>query len=177
MDVQKEIVVITAVATVRSSTIVSDSTGIGWPSEGTTLTVTGESTNWYRIRYNDADAYIAKSTVADAAGLEGFTPVDNEQITIATGIEGGAVNVRSYPSSDSTASIRGTLKEGSTATRVAVGEKWSIILFEVVSETETDAEGNAVKTTKRYYISNDCIKTEAAETAETGETEASSAAN
>ncbi len=162
-DAQKDIVVITAVATVRSSTQVNDATGIGWPKEGTVLTITGESENWYRIKYNGEDAYIAKSVVDDASALEGFTPVENEQITIASGFEGGAVNVRSYPSTASDKSIRGTLKDGATVTRVAVGEKWSIILFEVVSETETDAEGNAAKVQKKYYISNDCILSETAD--------------
>ena len=164
----KDIVVITAVATVRSSTVVNDTTGIGWPKEGTVLTVTGESTNWYRIKYNNADAYIAKSVVGDASALEGFTPVENEQIVISTGNEGGAVNVRSYPSTANDKSIRGTLKEGATVTRVAVGEKWSIILYEVVSETETDAQGSAVKVQKKYYISNDCIKSESAESGTAG---------
>ncbi len=155
--VEKKIVVITAVATIRDQTVVNDSTGVSWPKEGTILDATGESTNWYRISRDGKELYIAKSTVADAAALEGFTKVENETITISTGNAGGAVNVRSYPSSESDKTIRGSLKEGATATRVAVGEKWSRILFEV---EETDKDGNKVKVTKEYYISNDCIKTD-----------------
>ena len=41
---------------------------------------------------------------------------------------------------------------------MAVGENWSRILYEVVSETETDAEGNAKVEIKQYYVSNDCLK-------------------
>ncbi len=156
--VTKKLVVITAVATIRDQTIVNDSTGVSWPKEGTLLDATGESTNWYRITRDGKELYIAKSVVADAAALDGFTKVEKETITIATGNEGGAVNVRSYPSSESDKTIRGTLKEGATATRVAIGEKWSRILFEV---EETDKDGNKVKVEKEYYISNDCIKTAA----------------
>ncbi len=169
-EISKKVVIITAVATVRDKTIVDENTAIGWPKEGTILDVTGESENWYRITYNEKEAYIAKTVAADASALEGFSKVegDGEQVVISTGNEGGAVYVRSYPSSESEKSIRATLKEGTVVTRVAVGEKWSRILYEETSETETDAEGNPAKTVKEYYISNDCIKNPA-------DTEASSA--
>ncbi len=167
-DISKTVVVITNRATVRSATVIDDTTGISWPAEGTTLTVTGECEDWYRIEHEiggeKKTCYITKSVVDDASALEGFTRVEGEgeTITISTGNEDGAVNVRSYPSSASDKSIRGTLKEGATATRVAIGEKWSIILFGV-----QDDDGNAV--TKEYYISNDCIKTAAAESDSTAE--------
>ncbi|MBQ3507048.1 MAG: hypothetical protein IJA91_00745 [Clostridia bacterium] len=164
-DVSKKVVVISAVATVRTSTQVLDNNGVGWPTEGKELTVTGESTNWFRITYNvngeDTTCYIAKTVAADASGLEGFTAIENgEEVEVTV----EAVNVRSYPSTASTLSIRGTLKLGDKVTRVAVNENWSRILYEVVSETETDAEGNPVKETKHYYISNDCLKAPSAET-------------
>ena len=52
---------------------------------------------------------------------------------------------------------------------MAVSENWSRIAYEVTSETETDAEGNAVVEIKYYYVSNDCIKGPEAETTETAE--------
>ncbi len=164
-DISKKVVVISSVATVRTSTQVLDNNGVGWPTEGKELTVTGESTNWFRITYNvsgeDTTCYIAKTVAADASGLEGFTAIENgEEVEVTV----DAVNVRSYPSTSSTLSIRGTLKLGDKVTRVAVNENWSRILYEVVSETETDAEGNPVKETKHYYISNDCLKSPSAET-------------
>ncbi len=157
VDVTKKVVVFAGVATVRTSTVLADNNAVGWPSEGKILDVTGESDNWYRVTYSvdgeNKDCYIAKTVAADVAATEGFTDVEEEvEITVE------AVNVRSYPSTASELSIRGSLKKGTKVTRVAVSEKWSRILFEVVSETETDAEGNAKVEVKQYYVSNDCLK-------------------
>lgn len=157
VDVTKKVVVFTYTATVRSSTVIAENNGVGWPSEGKILDVTGESENWYRITYpvdgEDKECYIAKTVAADASALDGYTDVEEEvEITVE------AVNVRSYPSTASSLSVRGSLKKGTKVTRVAVSEKWSRIFFEVVSETETDAEGNAKVEIKQYYVSNDCLK-------------------
>lgn len=157
VDVTKKVVVFTYTATVRSSTVIAENNGVGWPSEGKILDVTGESENWYRITYSvdgeDKECYIAKTVAADASALDGYTDVEEEVEIIVD-----AVNVRSYPSTASEKSVRGSLKKGAKVTRVAVSEKWSRILFEVVSETETDAEGNAKVEIKQYYVSNDCLK-------------------
>jgi hypothetical protein len=168
VDVTKKIVVFAGVATVRTSTVLAENNAVGWPSEGKLLDVTGESENWYRILYTvdgeEKECYIAKTVAADAAVLDGYTEVEEEVI-----ITVDAVNVRSYPSAASTLSVRGSLKKDTKVTRVAVGEKWSRILFEVVSETETDAEGNAKVEIKEYYVSNDCLKAVEAETESTTE--------
>ena len=157
-DVDMNAVVVSSVATVRTSTRVEDNNAVGWPSEGKLLDVTGESENWYRITYTvdgeDKECYIAKTVAADAAALDGFTDVEEEKVEITV----DAVNVRSYPSAASTLSVRGSLKKGAQVTRVAVSENWSRIIFEMVSETETDAEGNAKVEIKQYYVSNDCLK-------------------
>ena len=157
VDVTKKVVVFTYTATVRSSTVIAENNGVGWPSEGKILDVTGESENWYRITYSvdgeDKECYIAKTVAADASALDGYTDAEEEVEIIVD-----AVNVRSYPSTASEKSVRGSLKKGAKVTRVAVSEKWSRILFEVVSETETDAEGNAKVEIKQYYVSNDCLK-------------------
>ena len=157
VDVTKKVVVFTYTATVRSSTVIAENNGVGWPSEGKILDVTGESENWYRITYSvdgeDKECYIAKTVAADASALDGYTDVEEEVEIIVD-----AVNVRSYPSTASEKSVRGSLKKGAKVTRVAVSEKWSRIFFEVVSETETDAEGNAKVEIKQYYVSNDCLK-------------------
>lgn len=165
-DVTKEVVVISSVATVRSSTQVVDNNAVGWPAENKVLTVTGESTNWYRITYSvngeDTTCYIAKSVVADASVLESFVAVEGGEEEVEVTVD--AVNVRSYPSADSDLSIRFTLKLGDKVTRVAVNDKWSRILYQVVSETETDTDGNALVETKEYYISNDCLQAVTADT-------------
>jgi hypothetical protein len=157
VDVTKKVVVFAGVATVRTSTVLADNNAVGWPSEGKLLDVTGESENWYRITYSvdgeDKECYIAKTVAADASALDGYTDVEEEVEIIVD-----AVNVRSYPSTASNLSVRGSLKKGAKVTRVAVSEKWSRIFFEVVSETETDAEGNAKVEIKQYYVSNDCLK-------------------
>ena len=170
VDVTKKVVVFAGVATVRTSTVLAENNAVGWPSEGKLLDVTGESDNWYRITYTvdgeDKECYIAKTVAADASVLDGFTAVEEEEVEIIV----DAVNVRSYPSAASTNSIRGSLKKGAKVTRVAVSENWSRIIYEVVSETETDAEGNAKVEIKQYYVSNDCIQApEAATTEETTE--------
>ena len=158
VDVTKKIVVFAGVATVRTDTTLAENNAVGWPSEGRILDVTGESDNWYRINYTvDGETkacYIAKTVAADASVLDGFTNVAEEEVEIIV----DAVNVRSYPSAASSNSIRGSLKKGAKVTRVAVSENWSRIIYEVVSETETDAEGNAKVEIKQYYISNDCLK-------------------
>ena len=169
-DVTMKVVVFASVATVRTSTVLADNNAVGWPSEGRVLDVTGESENWYRIEYpvngETQICYIAKSVAADAAVLESFTACEEEEVEIIV----DAVNVRSYPSSASNLSIRGSLKKGAKVTRVAVSENWSRIIYEVVSETETDAEGNAVVEIKQYYVSNDCIQAPEAATEEATET-------
>ena len=169
VDVTKKVVVFTYTATVRSSTVIAENNGVGWPSEGKILDVTGESENWYRITYSvdgeDKECYIAKTVAADASALDGYTDAEEEVEIIVD-----AVNVRSYPSTASEKSVRGSLKKGAKVTRVAISEKWSRILFEVVSETETDAEGNAKVEIKQYYVSNDCLKV--VETATESTTEA-----
>ena len=99
--------------------------------------------------------------LGDLGLLDGFTAIEKgEEVEISV----DAVNVRSYPSTASSLSIRGSLKLGDKVTRVAVSEKWSRILYEVVSETETDEEGNAKKDIMQYYISNDCLKVPDTET-------------
>ena len=136
VDVTKKVVVFAGVATVRTSTVLNAENAVGWPSEGKILDVTGESDNWYRITYpvdgENKDCYIAKTVAADATALDGYTAVEEE---VEINVE--AVNVRSYPSTASDLSIRGSLKKGTKVTRVAVGEKWSRILFEVVPEAAT----------------------------------------
>ena len=168
VDVTKKVVVFAGVATVRTSTVLAENNAVGWPSEGKLLDVTGESENWYRITYpvdgENKECYIAKTVAADAAALDGYTDVEEEVI-----ITVDAVNVRSYPSAASNLSVRGSLKKDTKVTRVAVSENWSRILYEVVSETETDAEGNAKVEIKQYYVSNDCLKVVEAETESTTE--------
>lgn len=176
-DVSTKVVVVASVATVRSSTMLAENNAVGWPSEGKLLDVTGESTNWYRIQYTvngeDQICYIAKTVAADASVLDSFTAIENgEEVEIAV----DAVNVRSYPSTASDLSIRGSMKLGDKVTRVAANDKWSRILYEVVSETETDAEGNPVKEIKQYYIANDCLSVPTADTTAETVAETTSAA-
>lgn len=158
VDVTKKVVVFTAVATVRTETVLADNNAVGWPKEGKILDVTGESENWYRITYNvngeDKTCYIAKTVAADASVLDAFTPCEDEEVEINE----AAVNVRSYPSTASNNSIRGSLKKGTKVIRVATSENWSRIKYEVTSETETDADGKPVVEIKEYYVSNDCLK-------------------
>lgn len=166
VDVNKKVVVFAAVATVRTSTVLNENNAVGWPSEGKVLDVTGESENWYRINYLVGDeeqtCYIAKTVAGEVTALDGFTDVAEEEVEVIV----EAVNVRSYPSAEHSLSIRGSLKKGTKVTRVAVSDKWSRILFEVTSETETDAEGNAKVEIMQYYVSNDCIKAPEAATTE-----------
>lgn len=153
-EVNKTLYVWYAAATIRSSTVLSDDNAIAWPTEGTTLVANAESTNWYRITYEDKTAYIAKTVVGDYALIQGMTPVDNEEIEISAD-----VNVRTFPSAEGgDKTIRGALKKGTKVTRVAKGENWSCILYTVVSETETTADGKPVEEIKQYFIINDCIK-------------------
>ncbi len=163
-DCDKTLYVWVATATIRSATVIGEENGIAWPTEGTTLKCTGESQNWYRIEHEGETAYIAKTVAGDYAEITGMTTVDNEEIEISAD-----VNVRTFPSTDGgNLTIRGGLKKGTKVTRVAKGEKWSCILFTVVSETETDAEGKPVEEVKQYFIVNECIKdaTEGTEAAE-----------
>ena len=162
-DVSKQVVVFANAATVRSSTVVAENNAVGWPTEGTILNVTGESTNWYRITYNEQTCYVAKGVVGgDPAVLDAFTAIEGgEEVVVIS----DAVNVRSYPTSLSDYTKRGTLKKDAVVTRVAISENWSRILYEVKSETETDADGNPKVEIKQYYISNDYIAPVNAETA------------
>ena len=170
-DAAKDIVIVSGVATVRTSTQVpaSNDNAVGWPSEGKTFTITGESQNWYRIKYpvngEEQDCYIAKTVAGDVSVFESFTAVEGDGELVE--VTATSLNVRSYPSADYSVkvAVRGTLKQGTQVTRVAVSENWSRILFEVESETETNTDGSAVMVTKEYYVSNKYIReVEATET-------------
>ncbi len=150
VDKSMTVVVISYTGVVRNAADMTEESKMAWPTEGTTLTVTGESNDWYRLSYGEGVAYISKAVVADAAVLSTFTAVENEEVTLI-----GDVNVRSYPSADSEYSKRGALKSGTTVTRVAVSENWSRILFTVTTEVET---GDPIETVKEYYIHNNYIK-------------------
>jgi SH3-like domain-containing protein len=169
-DVTKQVVVVARAATIRTSTVLADNNGCAWPQENRVLDVTGESENWYRVDYNGTPCYIAKTVVADYDVIQAFTPL-NDEVEISE----SSVNVRSYPSTDTSLSIRGQLAKGTKVTRVAVSDKWSRILFEVTSETETDESGNAKVEIKQYYVSNDCITSLSADTATETDTDAESA--
>ncbi len=153
IDKSLTVVVIASNGTIRNNPDQTEESKIAWPSEGTELTVTGESTDWYRLNYKDGVvAYITKSITGDVALLEGFTDVEDEQVVVT----GEVVNVRYFPSAHSEYSIRGQLTAGTVVTRVAVGESWSRILF-----TETVASESGDSTTqvvKEYYIHNDYIE-------------------
>ncbi len=167
-DVEKTLFVWVATATIRTETVIDTENAVAWPTEGTTLTATGESDNWYRITYEGETRYIAKTVAGDYAAITGMTTVDNEEIEISAD-----VNVRTYPSTEGgDLTIRGGLKKGAKVTRVAKGETWSCILYEVTSETETDAEGNPAKEFKQYFIINECIASETATEASTEEVKA-----
>ena len=158
-DINKTLYVWYAVVTVRSSTVTTEENGVAWPKEGTTLTATGESANWYRIEYEGETCYIAKSVVGDYAKIQEMTAVDNEEIEISAD-----VNVRTFPSTEGgELTRRGTLTKGTKVTRVAKGDTWSCILYTVVSETETTADGKPVEEVKQYFIFNECIKEAEAE--------------
>lgn len=156
-DTNKTLYVWVANATIRSATKLGDDYAVDWVTEGTQLTATGESDNWYRITYEDQTRYIAKTVAGDYAAIAGMTAVDNEEIEISAD-----VNVRTYPSTEGgDLTIRGGLTKGTKVTRVAKGETWSCILFTVKSETETTADGKPVESVKQYFIINECIKSEA----------------
>ena len=157
-----EIVIVSNAANIRSATDINDETNIvASPSEGTTYTITGESENWYSITYKDQTCYIAKTVAADAALLSTFTAIEGgEDVEVIN----GPVFIRSYPSADYDYAKRNVLETGTKLTRVAVGETWSQIKFEVTSETETNADGSAVTEVKYYYINSKYLQAVEADT-------------
>lgn len=164
-------------ANVRSSTSLKADNVLGTVKGGDTLTATGESENWYRVKFTpkdgkEVDAYIAKTVAGDKAILDTFEDVESHEIEISHN-----VNVRTFPNAaGGDYNYVATLEKGSKVTRVAVGDGWSRILYEVTSESETDADGKPVKEMKEYYIINECIvgeeTTEAATEASTEEVKA-----
>lgn len=142
------VVVLSPSATVRTAPDKDDATNaVAWPSEGTKLTVTGESEQWYRITHGGETRYIRKSVVGPASALEGYTPVSD---TVVVNTDS---NIRSYPMVDEY-TWRTTVKAGTELERVAVGAEWSIVKITIVVEDASGAETEAVK---EYYISNSCI--------------------
>jgi hypothetical protein len=183
-DSTKEIVIVSGVATVRTSTKLTNDNAVGWPKEGKTFTITGESQNWYRIKYTyevngneqEQDCYIAKTVAGETSVFESFTDIEGDGELVK--VTATSLNVRSYPSADYSVdvAVRGTLAKDAQVKRVAVSENWSRILFEVKSETETNTDGSAVNETKEYYVSNKYITPVEAATTD-GETTADPAAN
>ena len=159
-DVSLKVVVLSPSATVRTSPDKNDATNaVAWPTEGTELTVTGESEQWYRISHGGEDRYIRKSVVGPASALEGYTPISD---TVVVNTDS---NIRSFPLKDEY-TWRTTVKAGTQLERVAVGAEWSIVKITITVEDESGAE---TQTVKEYYISNSCIDAEtvAGTTAET----------
>lgn len=144
----------------RSNTVVEDSSKVSEVEAGTTLTATGESDNWYRVTYNEKTLYIAKSVAIDKATLDSFTAIDDEVIVTAE----ESLYVRLLPNKLSKAV--GVVYKNDKLTRVAVGEKWSRIVY---------GEGEDAK---EYYVSNSYIKstTPATETTATADTVATTEA-
>ena len=140
-------------ANIRSNTIVSDDSTVskieGTAKKGDLLDVTGETTHWYQIKYNDKTCYIAKTVAGDNAVLEGFTAVTEKTVTVQTNAK-----LRSYPTTAFNESKKDrtyveTVKEGATLTLVATSAdgKWSRV--------KCNIEGIAAG---EYYISSDCIE-------------------
>jgi len=154
-EISKKVYIWYGSAFVRSATKIADDNKIGSYSEGDIVTVTAESENWYRVKYEDKDAYIAKTVAGDYDVIEKMTAVDNEEVEVTA----DSLRVRSYPSTDGgDNTVRGSLVKGDKVTRVAKGETWSCILYTVESETETTADGEPVKIEKKYFVHNDYIK-------------------
>ena len=157
VDVSLKVVVLPARATIRSTPDKYAASEVAWPAEGTELTVTGESEQWYRLSYNGEVRYIRKSLVAPASALEGFTAI-NDTVVVNTN-----ANIRSYPLVDSY-TARLSVKAGTELERVAVGAEWSRVKVTVTVEAES---GTKTEVVKEYYISNSCIDAETVTTAET----------
>ena len=150
VDKSLKVVVLPARATIRSTPDKYAASEVAWPAEGTELTVTGESEQWYRLSYGGEVRYIRKSLVAPASGLDGFTPI-SDTVVVNTN-----ANIRSYPLVDAY-TARLSVAAGTELERVAVGAEWSRVK---VTVTEEDESGNEVETVKEYYISNSCIDAE-----------------
>ena len=158
VDVSLKVVVLPERATIRKAPDKSTGSEIAWPAEGTELTVTGESEQWYRLSYGGEVRYIRKSLVGPASALEGFTAIND---TVVVNIDS---NIRSFPLKDEY-TWRTTVKAGTELERVAVGAEWSRVKITVTVEGESGQETQVVK---EYYISNSCIDAETVTSAETG---------
>ena len=150
-DSSAEIIIVSNAAAIRSATQLKEDNIVAWPSEGKTYTVTGESTNWYRIDYEGATCYIAKTVAGNTDVLATFTAIEGgKQIEITADY----LNVRSYPSADFSAeiSVRASLKKGTIVTCVAENDSWCRIKFEVKATDGTVTE------VKEYYVSKKYVK-------------------
>lgn len=163
-DTEMEIVIISYGAKVRTETVMKEDNVVAWPSGGTTYTATGVSENWYRVRYNDMDCYIAKNVAADAAVLNTFTAIEGGEMVKVVNAE--TVNVRSYPSADSEYSIRDQLTADAQVKRLATNDGWSLIEYQGKSESETNADGSAMIVTKQGYIKSSFLEALTAATEE-----------
>ena len=157
-DTTMEIVIISYTAQVRTSTKLTENNTVAWPAGGTVYTVTGVSENWYRVKYNDQDCYIAKTVAADAAVLSTFTAIEGGEMMEV--INADTLNVRSYPSADSDKSIRGQIYRGDQVKRLAANDSWSLIEVELPSEDpdETNADGTPMKVTKQVYVKSSYLQ-------------------
>ena len=161
-----EIVIISYTAKVRTATVLKEDNVVAWPSEGTTYTVTGVSENWYRVKYQDKDCYIAKTVAADASVLATFTEIAGGEMMEV--VNADTLNVRSYPSADSDHSIRGQIRKGDQVKRLAANDSWSLIEVQLPSEDpdETNADGTPMIVTKRCYVKSSYLQAVAASDAQ-----------
>ena len=108
---QGKIVNVTTSLRVRSAANTSASV-LGYLNNGTTVSITGESGNWYKISYNGKDGYISK----DYVQISGNTaPITTR--SIASGkVTGVTTNLRVRSAASTTSSVLGYLTNGASVT-------------------------------------------------------------
>ena len=108
---QGKIVNVTTSLRVRSAANTSASV-LGYLNNGTTVSITGESGNWYKISYNGKDGYISK----DYVQISGNTaPITTR--SIASGkVTGVTTNLRVRSAASTTSSVLGYLTNGESVT-------------------------------------------------------------
>lgn len=96
---------------------------LGTYNKGTSMTVTGESGDWYKVRYNGSDGYVYKTYVTLSQG-SGFTVTEKED---TEAVVVSAVNMRTGPATGYT-SMR-VLGSGVRVTITGTSGNWSRVEY------------------------------------------------
>ena len=127
-----KVVNITSNLRVRSGASTSSSV-LGYLNNGASVTITGESGNWYAIKYNNTTGYVSKDYISITGGSTSTNTENNSSSSSASSKEGKVINVttnlRVRSGASTSSSVLGYLNNGTSVTITGESGNWYAIKY------------------------------------------------